>query len=96
MPRASPTSTRCSAIEARLTSVGGRRIPLLFALLFSWASLTLGLGLIADRRGVRAGMRIGALAVLWLLPMLLLTGWLAPRGSSRSSSSSAARSCSVP
>jgi hypothetical protein len=67
-----------NAIAARLTSVGGRRIPLLFALLFSWASLTLGLGLVADRRGVRAGMRIGALAVLWLLPMLLLTGWLAP------------------
>ncbi|MEY2516672.1 MAG: hypothetical protein QOJ89_4030 [bacterium] len=67
-----------NAIAARLTSVGGRRIPLLFALLFSWASLTLALGLIADRRGVRAGMRIGALAVLWLLPMLLLTGHLAP------------------
>jgi len=67
-----------TAIASRLHVVGGRRIPMLFALLFSWASLTLALGLIADRRGVRAGMRIGALAVLWLLPMLLLTGWLAP------------------
>ena len=67
-----------TAISSRLRAVGGRRIPVLFALLFSWASLTLALGLIADRKGVRAGMRIGALAVLWLLPMLLLTGWLSP------------------
>ncbi|MDX6680655.1 MAG: hypothetical protein QOG94_694, partial [Solirubrobacteraceae bacterium] len=66
------------AIEARLKVVGGRRTPTLLALLFSWASLTLALGLIADRRGVRAGVRIGALAVLWVLPMLLVTGALAP------------------
>jgi hypothetical protein len=67
-----------TAIEARLKVVGGRRTPTLLALLFSWASLTLALGLVADRRGVRAGARIGALAVLWVLPMLLLTGSFAP------------------
>ncbi|HEV7804848.1 MAG TPA: hypothetical protein VGO80_03460 [Solirubrobacteraceae bacterium] len=66
------------AIEARLKVVGGRRTPTLLALLFSWASLALALGLVADRRGVRAGVRIGALAVLWVLPMLLVTGSFAP------------------
>jgi len=69
------------SIAARLTAVGGRRIPMLLALLFSWASLTLALGLFADRRGIHAGMRIGGLAVLWVLPLLLLTGWLAPQRS---------------
>jgi hypothetical protein len=66
------------AIEARLRVVSGRRTPTLAALLFSWAALTLALGIVADRRGVRAGMRIGGLAMLWVLPMLLLSGWLAP------------------
>ena len=65
-------------IEARLKVVSGRRTPAIMALLFSWAALTLALGLIADRRGIRAGLRIGGLAMLWVLPMLLLTGWLAP------------------
>jgi hypothetical protein len=66
------------AIEARLRVVSGRRTPMIFALLFSWAALTLTLGLAADRRGLRAGMRIGALAMLWVLSLLLLTGWIAP------------------
>ena len=67
-----------NTIEARLRVVSGRRTPAIFALLFSWAALTLALGLVADRRGIRAGMRIGGLAMLWVLPLLLLTGWLAP------------------
>ncbi|MDX6720063.1 MAG: hypothetical protein QOJ63_2317 [Solirubrobacteraceae bacterium] len=66
------------AIEARLRVVSGRRTPTLAALLFSWAALTLALGVLADRRGVRAGMRIGGLAMLWVLPVLLFTGWIAP------------------
>jgi hypothetical protein len=65
-------------LEARLKVVSGRRTPTIFALLFSWAALMLALGLIADRRGIRAGMRIGGLAMLWVLPLLLLTGYLAP------------------
>jgi len=65
-------------VEARLRVVSGRRTPALGALLFGWLALTLALGLAADRRGVRAALRIGALAMLWVLPMLLLTGWLAP------------------
>ncbi len=67
-----------TTLEARLKVVSGRRTPTIFALLFSWAALTLALGLVADRRGVRAGMRIGGLAMLWVLPLLLFTGWLAP------------------
>jgi len=65
-------------VEARLRVVSGRRTPALGALLFGWLALTLALGFAADRRGVRAALRIGALAMLWVLPMLLLTGWLAP------------------
>jgi len=65
-------------IEARLRVVSGRRFPTLGALLFTWASLTLLLGLIADHRGRRAGLRIGALAMMWVLPLLLVTGWQAP------------------
>jgi hypothetical protein len=66
------------SVEARLRVVSGRRIPTLGALLAAWLALTLALGIAADRRGVRAALRIGALAMLWLLPVLLLTGWLAP------------------
>jgi hypothetical protein len=64
--------------ETRLRVVSGRRTPTLGALAFTWLALILALGLVADRRGVRAGLRIGALAFLWVPPVLLLTGWLAP------------------
>jgi hypothetical protein len=64
--------------EKRLRVVSGRRTPTLGALAFTWLALILALGLVADRRGVRAGLRIGALAFLWVPPVLLLTGWLAP------------------
>ncbi|MEJ7798006.1 MAG: hypothetical protein WKF42_05865 [Solirubrobacteraceae bacterium] len=73
-----PDAAALERIEARLRVVSGRRGPTLAALLFAWAALTLVLGFFADRRGIRAGMRIGALAMLWVLTMLLLTGWLAP------------------
>jgi hypothetical protein len=67
-----------TAVEARLRVVSGRRSPLLGALAFGWLALVLALGVVADRRGVRAGLRIGALGFLWVPPLLLLTGWLAP------------------
>jgi hypothetical protein len=67
-----------ATVEARLRVVSGRRTPTLGALLFAWLALTLALGFAADRRGVRAALRIGALAMLWVLTMLLFTGWLAP------------------
>jgi hypothetical protein len=66
------------ALRDRLRVVSGRRVPVLQALLFSWLALTFVLGLVADRRGVRAALRVGALAVLWVLPVLLLTAALAP------------------
>ena len=65
-------------VEARLRVVSGRRTVTFGALMFAWVSLTLALGVVADRRGIRAGLRIGSLALLWVLPMLLLTGWVAP------------------
>jgi hypothetical protein len=65
-------------LESRLRVVSGRRVPTLQALLFSWVALLLVLGLAADRRGTRAALRIGALAVLWVLPVLLVAGVLAP------------------
>ena len=64
--------------EARLRVVSGRRTATLGALLFTWLALVLALGTARDRRGVRAGMRIGALAFLWVPLLLLFTGWLAP------------------
>ena len=66
------------ALEARLRVVSGRRTPFFGAMGFGWLALVLALGVAADRRGVRAGLRIGALAFMWALPMLLVTGWLAP------------------
>jgi hypothetical protein len=67
-----------AAVEARLRVVSGRRTPLLGALVFSWLALVLALGVVADRRGVRASLRIGGLAFMWVPPVLLLTGWIAP------------------
>jgi len=64
--------------EKRLRVVSGRRTAMLGALLFTWLALVLALGIAADRRGVRAGLRIGALAFLWVPLGLLFTAWLAP------------------
>jgi hypothetical protein len=69
---------RLKSVAARLRVVSGRRTPTLGVLMFTWLSLLLACGFAADRRGVRAALRIGALAMFWVLPMLLLTGWIAP------------------
>jgi hypothetical protein len=71
-------AAKLELVEARLRVVSGRRTPTLFALLFTWVALTLAFGLAADRRGIRAALRIGGLAMLWVLPVLLVTAWLAP------------------
>ena len=65
-------------LEQRLRVVSGRRNPMFGALMLTWLMLTLALGLISDRRGTRAALRIGGLAVLWILPLLLVTAALAP------------------
>jgi hypothetical protein len=66
------------ALSQRLRVVGPQRFPTLEAVLAAWLGLLLLLGLVADRRGYRAALRIGALGTLWILPMLLVTAKLAP------------------
>lgn len=66
------------SLDARLRVVGPRRFPALETVLSTWLAVTLLLGLVADRRGIRASLRIGSLAFLWLLPLLLLTAVLEP------------------
>jgi hypothetical protein len=65
-------------INDRLKVVNGRRFPALETVLAAWLALLLVLGLVADRRGLRAAMRLGALAVMWLLSVLLVTAALHP------------------
>ncbi len=74
-PRSAPD---LQSLEARLKVIAPRRFPALEVMLAAWVALTLLLGLVADRRGLRAAQRIGALSFCWLLPVLLVTGWLAP------------------
>lgn len=62
----------------RLRVVGGRRVPALQIMLVVWLAVMLACGVFADQRGIRAGLRVGALAFLWLLPVLLVTAALAP------------------
>ncbi|MEA2234302.1 MAG: hypothetical protein QOD83_4118 [Solirubrobacteraceae bacterium] len=71
-------ATALKTLEERLRVVSGRRTPTLVTLLFVWLALVLALGVARDRPGIRSGLRIGGLAMLWVLPLLLLTGWLAP------------------
>ena len=47
-----------------LRVVGPRRFPALETVLAAWLALVLALGVLADRRGVRAALRIGALTML--------------------------------
>jgi hypothetical protein len=58
--------------------VKGRRLPALGALMGVWALLALGAFAVARRPGVRWAVRTGALGVLWVLPVLLLTAAIAP------------------
>ncbi len=65
-------------LSNRLKVVDGRRFPVLETVLGLWLAVTLGLGALFDRRGTRRGMRIGALAMLWLPGLLLVTAALQP------------------
>ena len=65
-------------LDDRLRVVGPRRFPALETLLATWLAVTLLLGLLQDRRGIRTSLRLGALAFMWVLPMLLVTAALAP------------------
>ncbi|TML28010.1 MAG: hypothetical protein E6G30_06385 [Actinobacteria bacterium] len=62
-------------LRGRYSHIAPRRIRTLEALLAAWAALLVGFGL-AGR--LRAGMRIGALALLWLPVTVLLPGAIDP------------------
>jgi hypothetical protein len=66
------------SLHARLRVVTSRRYATLGYLAAAWALLALGAGLVARRRGLRWAVRTGALAVLWLLPVLLVFAALSP------------------
>ena len=55
-----------------------RRLPALWTLLTAWLVVLLAATLVADRRGLRWSMRIGALAVLWVPTVVLITAALRP------------------
>ncbi len=65
-------------LNDRLRVVGGRRFGALETLIAFWLAVVLVAGYFADRRGVRGALRVGALAFLWVLPVLLFTAALAP------------------
>lgn len=66
------------ALADRLRVVLPRRLPALWTLLGAWAGLLLAAMLVADRRGMRWALRVGALAVLWVPAVVLLTAALRP------------------
>jgi hypothetical protein len=65
-------------LDDRLSVIASRRIPALETFLLTWLGVILLAGTLRDRAGVRFGMRIGGLAVLWLPSLLLLSAALAP------------------
>ena len=71
-------SAALRSFSDRLRVVNGRRFPALETVLAAWLLLALVLGLVADRRGWRASMRLGSLAIMWLLSVLLFTAALHP------------------
>jgi len=65
-------------LDARLAVIGSRRIPALETFLLTWLGVVLLAGILRDRRGVRFGMRIGGLALMWLPAVVLLSAALQP------------------
>lgn len=65
-------------LDDRLAVLISRRMPALQTFLFLWLGVVLLAGILRDRAGVRFGMRIGGLALMWLPAMVLLTAALAP------------------
>jgi hypothetical protein len=66
------------ALDDRLAVIGPRRIPALQTFLLTWLGVVLLAGILRDRAGVRFGLRVGGLAVVWLPAMVLLAAALAP------------------
>jgi hypothetical protein len=65
--------------QDRLRVVTQRRNPTLGFLVGGWLVLLLGGLAVGRRRGARWAVRVGGLAFLWLLPVLLASAALAPR-----------------
>ncbi|HKG40058.1 MAG TPA: hypothetical protein VKB25_13805 [Conexibacter sp.] len=65
-------------LDDRLSVIASRRIPALETFLLTWLGVILLAGTLRDRAGVRFGMRIGGLAVMWLPSLLLLSAALGP------------------
>ncbi|HEX7292246.1 MAG TPA: hypothetical protein VF250_14070 [Conexibacter sp.] len=66
------------ALDDRLSEIGSRRIPALETFLLTWLGVVLLAGIARDRTGVRFGLRIGGLALMWLPAVLLGSAALAP------------------
>ena len=66
------------SLADRLRVVLPRRLPALWGALAVWLALLLAGALVADRRGVRWAQRVGALAILWIPSVVLLTAILRP------------------
>ncbi|MBS1868501.1 MAG: hypothetical protein JSS99_02460 [Actinobacteria bacterium] len=67
-----------NALDNRLAVIGSRRIPALETFLLTWLGVVLLAGVARDRAGVRFGLRIGGLALMWLPSLLLLSAALDP------------------
>lgn len=65
-------------LDDRLSVIASRRIPALETFLLTWLGVILLAGTLRDRVGVRFGMRVGGLALMWLPALLLLSAALAP------------------
>ncbi len=65
-------------LYARTKVLQSRRMPTVYAFLLVWLALVLAAGAIADRRGVRLGLRLGGLCVLWAPTTTLIAGALRP------------------
>ena len=73
--RAGPGLTH---LANRLRVVLPRRMPALMTALATWLALLLAAFLRAERRGVRWALRTGALALMWVPSVLLITAMLHP------------------
>ena len=65
-------------LDDRLSVIASRRIPALETFLLTWLGVVLLAGIVRDRVGVRFGMRIGGLALMWLPTVLLASAALTP------------------
>lgn len=65
-------------LDGRLEVIASRRMPALQTFLFTWLGVVLLAGILRDRAGVRFGMRVGGLALMWLPAIVLLSAALGP------------------